>query len=148
MIRKFELADIAKIIDLENELLGTTLGESYLNDAYTNPFNYIYVYEMDNEIVGYISYSFDEEIAEMLNFCVDGSKQNKGIGTDLLNYTIAEFEALNGSSIILEVNSVNNKAIKLYEKMGFKQISKRKAYYSDGNDALVLQKLLKGVIWC
>lgn len=148
MIRNFELNDIAKIVNLENELLGTTLGESYLKDAYTNPFNYIYVYEIDNEIVGYISYSFDSDIAEMLNFCVDGSKQNKGIGTELLKYTINEFESLNGSSIILEVNSQNSKAIKLYEKMGFKQISIRKAYYSDGNDAKVLQRLLKGVIGC
>ena len=62
--------------------------------------------------------------------------------------SIAEFESLKGSSIILEVNSQNYNAIKLYEKQGFKQISKRKAYYSDGNDALVLQKLLEGVIWC
>lgn len=148
MIRRFNLDDVSKIVKLENELLGTTLGESYLNDAYTNPFNYIYVYELDNEIIGYISYSFDGDIAEMLNFCVDKTKQNKGIGTELLTYTIDEFERLNGSSIILEVNSQNINAIKLYEKMGFKQISVRKAYYSDGNDAKVLQRLLKGVIGC
>lgn len=146
MIRKFNLDDISSIIKLEQELLGTTLGENYLNDAYTNPFNYIYVYELDNEIVGYISYTFDEEIAEMLNFCVDKSVQNKGIGTSLLNYSINEFESLKGASIILEVNSQNLNAIKLYKKFGFKQISKRKAYYSDGNDALVLQKLLEGVV--
>ena len=146
MIRKFNLDDISNIIELELELLGTTLGETYLKDAYTNPFNYVYVYELNGKIVGYISYTFDEEIAEMLNFCVDKSMQNKGIGTSLLNYSIAEFESLKGSSIILEVNSQNYNAIKLYEKQGFKQISKRKAYYSDGNDALVLQKLLEGVI--
>lgn len=146
MIRKFNLNDIDKIIELEKDTLGTTLGETYLKDAYTNQFNYIYVYELNFNIVGYISYTFDEEIAEMLNFCVDKSMQNKGIGTKLLNYTIKEFENLKGSSIILEVNSINDNAIKLYKKMGFKQISKRKAYYSDGNDALVLQKLLEGVI--
>lgn len=146
MIRRFNLLDIKRIVELENKMLGTTLGESYLNDAYTNSFNYIYVYENDNEIVGYISYSFDGDIAEMLNFCVDRNMQNKGIGTKLLSYTISEFESLNGSSIILEVNSQNNNAIKIYQKMGFKQISKRKAYYSDGNDALVLQRLLKEVI--
>ena len=128
MIRKFCLDDITKIIKLEQELLGTTLGENYLKDAYTNPFNYIYIYEMNGEIVGYISYTFDEEIAEMLNFCVDKTMQNKGIGTELLNHSINEFENLKGSSIILEVNSQNNNAIKLYQKMGFKQISKRKAY--------------------
>ncbi len=146
MIRRFNLEDISKIVKLEQELLGTTLGESYLNDAYNNPFNYIYVYELDEKIVGYISYTFDEEIAEMLNFCVDKAMHNNGIGTSLLNYSINEFENLKGSSVILEVNSQNINAIKLYQKMGFKQISKRKAYYSDGNDALVLQKLLKGVI--
>ena len=146
MIRKFNLDDIPYIIKLEEKMLGTTLGEIYLKDAYTNPFNYIYVYEIDGVVVGYISYTFDEEIAEMLNFCVDDTMQNKGIGTQLLKYSIEEFRTKNGSSIILEVNSKNSNAINLYQKNGFKQISKRKAYYSDGNDALVLQKLLEGVI--
>ena len=56
MIRKFNLDDISNIIELELELLGTTLGETYLKDAYTNPFNYVYVYELNGKIVVYKLY--------------------------------------------------------------------------------------------
>ena len=68
MIRRFKLSDIESIIRLEKKLLGTTLGDSYFKMAYENEFNYIYVYEDESDVIGYISFSFDGDIAEMLNF--------------------------------------------------------------------------------
>jgi ribosomal-protein-alanine N-acetyltransferase len=142
MIRCFNLGDIESIIELERKLLGTTLGESYFKMAYDNEFNYIYVYEQNNNIIGYVSFSVDGEIAEMLNFCVDEKHQGKGIGKALYLNAEEEFKNKNASSVILEVNRINHNAINVYTKLGFKEISIRKGYYSDGNDALVLQKLL------
>ncbi|MBO5711863.1 MAG: ribosomal protein S18-alanine N-acetyltransferase [Acholeplasmatales bacterium] len=142
MIRYFNASDVKRIIELEKKLLGTTLGESYFEMACGNEFNYIYVYEKQGEVVGYISFTFDGEIAEMLNFCVDEKEQGKGIGKKLYLHAEEEFKNKNASSVILEVNRTNHNAINVYTKIGFKEISIRKGYYSDGNDALVLQKLL------
>ena len=41
--------------------------------------------------------------------------------------------------IFLEVRPTNSSAIKLYEKLGFENISVRKKYYSDGEDAMVFK---------
>ena len=142
MIRYFSVNDVSRIIELEKKLLGTTLGETYFEMACGNEFNYIYVSEIDGLVVGYISFTFDGEIAEMLNFCVDEAYQNQGIGKALYLHAEKEFIDQNASSVILEVNRINNKAIKVYSNLGFKEISIRKGYYKDGNDALVLQKLL------
>ena len=45
------------------------------------------------------------------------------------------------STMILDVREGNNKAIHVYEKYGFKQISVRKAYYKNNDNALILQKI-------
>ncbi|MEM6253008.1 MAG: ribosomal protein S18-alanine N-acetyltransferase [Cyanobacteria bacterium P01_D01_bin.156] len=38
----------------------------------------------------------------------------------------------------LEVRATNSKALALYEKFGFRMAGRRKRYYSDGEDALIL----------
>ncbi|MEO0866835.1 MAG: ribosomal protein S18-alanine N-acetyltransferase [Cyanobacteria bacterium J06642_11] len=38
----------------------------------------------------------------------------------------------------LEVRATNHKALALYEKFGFRTAGRRKGYYSDGEDALIL----------
>lgn len=141
MIRRYQECDIDAIVDLELKTLNTTLGKDMLKNELDNPFSYIFVYTVENSVVGYISYSFDGDIAEMLNFCVDTNMQGQGIGKELLEYTFNIFKDLSANSSILEVRESNYKAISLYNKFGYKKISVRKAYYSNGENALVLQKL-------
>lgn len=42
--------------------------------------------------------------------------------------------------VFLEVSSKNQAAILLYEKLGFAQTGKRRAYYKDGSDALLYER--------
>jgi len=45
----------------------------------------------------------------------------------------------NAQKMFLEVDSRNRPAIALYQAAGFHQKGMRKAYYSDGSDALIMQ---------
>lgn len=45
--------------------------------------------------------------------------------------------------IFLEVSVENAAARRLYARAGYTQIGRRKAYYADGTDALVLEKWLR-----
>ena len=143
MLRRYNICDIDSIIELELSTIGTTLGKQMLIDNLNNDLNHYYVYELDNKVVGYISIVFDGFIAEILNFCVDVNYQNNKIGTKILNEIIDIYTKLNCESIILEVRESNKRAIHVYEKNLFKEISKRKGYYLNNEDALVLQRLLK-----
>ena len=43
-------------------------------------------------------------------------------------------------TLFLEVRESNYPAINLYEKSGFKEVSRRKNYYKDGETAIVMKK--------
>lgn len=143
MIRKYNKEDILNIISLENKVLHTSLGDSLYLDL-ENPFARHYVYIQDNKLIGYISSIFDGEMISIENFCVDNDCQNKGIGSSLLNELLKDCYNENPNEIIgaiLEVRKSNSRAIHVYEKLGFKTIHIRKNYYSDNEDALVMQKI-------
>ena len=40
----------------------------------------------------------------------------------------------------LEVNQINQVARNLYDKYGFKQVGRRKNYYANGEDAILMTK--------
>ena len=141
MIRACEKNDINQIVDLELNTLGTTLGYDSLLGYLDNSLIYCLVYENENEILGYISFSFDGEMLEIFNFCVKENYQRSGIGTKIMNYAFNMFTSKGLKSSILEVRESNKKAISFYEKLGYIQISIRKKYYSNNENALILQKI-------
>lgn len=143
MLRRYNENDIESIIDLENKTINTSLGYEMLKNNLENEMNHYYVYELDDNIVGYISIVFDGYIAEILNFCVEPAYQNNKIGTKILEEIFVIYENKKCESLILEVRQSNERAIHLYTKLGFKKISVRKNYYTNGENALVLQKMLK-----
>ena len=140
MIRLYNKKDIKSIVALELDTLGTTLGSEMLEDNLSNSMSHFYVYEDRNEIIGYISISFDGEQGEILNFAVNKGYQKKGIGTKILAYAMNILHSKGAKSFILEVRESNIGAISLYEKFGFKRISLRKNYYSNNENALVYLK--------
>ena len=139
MIRRINYDDVSKIVELENNTLGTTLGEKMIDMAIRSPLAYYYCYVENNKLLGYISTMFDGEIVEILNFCVDKEYQHQGIGKKLISYVLSYLNTLGAKSSILEVRESNINAINLYKKIGYKQISVRKNYYSNGENALVLE---------
>ena len=58
----------------------------------------------------------------------------------MLQFAINDLHNLGATSFILEVRESNLAAISLYNKFDFKEISIRKNYYSNGENAKVLIK--------
>jgi ribosomal-protein-alanine N-acetyltransferase len=55
-----------------------------------------------------------------------------------MNYFIDFCKRKNVCTIFLEVNTINSKAISLYEKFGFARYGIRKKYYGE-NDAVLMK---------
>lgn len=137
-VRELKKEDIKKVVYLEETFLGETLGEEMIESELGSNVTKFYVATLNEEVVGYIGrYEFLGEV-EILNFVVDEVHQRKGIGQLLFNQVEQDVQNLN--KMTLEVRESNTKAINFYLKNGFKQISVRKHYYKNGEDAKVLIK--------
>jgi ribosomal-protein-alanine N-acetyltransferase len=80
--------------------------------------------------------------AEILTIAVAPEARRRGAARALLRAAIAAAAARGAMTLFLEVSAANAVARALYESEGFAQVGKRRGYYEDGTDALVLAKKL------
>lgn len=79
--------------------------------------------------------------AEILTLAVHPEARRRGVGHALLTSGLALSDA---AAVFLEVAAANLPALALYYAAGFSQCGLRRRYYADGDDALVLRRLLNG----
>jgi ribosomal-protein-alanine N-acetyltransferase len=74
---------------------------------------------------------------------VSAGKHGQGLGRFLLNQAVACARGLGMTSMLLEVRPSNTRALRIYERYGFKQIGRRKGYYPAADqqreDAIVMR---------
>jgi [ribosomal protein S18]-alanine N-acetyltransferase len=80
--------------------------------------------------------------AEILTLATDPQERRTGIARSLLAAAMIEARRSGARTVFLEVSDQNAAAISLYQSAGFVQGGRRRAYYSDGSDALVMEKTL------
>jgi ribosomal-protein-alanine N-acetyltransferase len=77
--------------------------------------------------------------AEVLTLAVVPEARRTGIASALLQLTAPIAAAMGAVAIFLEVSVANRAARAAYGRAGFRPIGRRRAYYSDLSDALVLR---------
>jgi ribosomal-protein-alanine N-acetyltransferase len=78
--------------------------------------------------------------AEILTFGVVPEARRRGHGGSLLREAIGAARAKGAGAMFLEVAAGNAPALALYAREGFAEVGRRRRYYSDGADALVLKR--------
>ena len=97
----------------------------------------IYNYKDGDIVLGYLEIRLVDGVIDIMNLFVSEEYRRKGIATSLMNEV---FNKENYSRIMLEVNENNNEALRLYNKLGFKEISLRNRYYGEDN-AIIMEKV-------
>ena len=97
----------------------------------------IYNYMDGEKVLGYLEIRLVDEVIDVMNLFVNEDQRRKGIATKLMNEM---FEKEEYSRVMLEVNENNIEAIKLYSKLGFKEISLRNRYYGE-DTAIIMEKV-------
>lgn len=82
--------------------------------------------------------------AEILTIAVRPGARGQGVGRALVNALLAEAAKRGALELFLEVAEPNAAARALYTGAGAKEVGRRRRYYADGADALVLRLPLKG----
>jgi ribosomal-protein-alanine N-acetyltransferase len=80
-------------------------------------------------IAGFIMSRLVEDEAEILSVAVARSRRGRGLARNLLNLHMRRLAALGARAVFLEVDEHNAAAIRLYDRAGFHEISRRPNYY-------------------
>jgi ribosomal-protein-alanine N-acetyltransferase len=80
--------------------------------------------------------------AEVLTLAVDPPARRRGLGARLLRAAQAEAAQRGAACLFLEVSEANTAARALYSRAGAEEVGRRRRYYVDGTDALVLRILM------
>lgn len=111
-------------------------------EMFNNPYYEIVIVVYNQNIAGFLCLLANPDEIEIIRIGVASQYQGKHLGSALMDY--ANHQALTShKNLLLEVSSQNPKAIHLYEKCGFQVIGKRKQYYSDQSDAIIMEKCLE-----
>lgn len=82
------------------------------------------------------------DIGDITNIAVAPDYRRQGLGEHTLQLLI-DLSNENSMNIInLEVKEDNTPALNLYKKMGFVEVGKRKNYYKDNKNAILMTKYL------
>ena len=136
-ISKMTNDEVSDVFNLEQELLGTSSIKSISETLESNTLSY-YVLKLDNEIIGFFEVSIISPECELYDIAIKKDYQGKHLSNLLMDKLILICKENLCETIFLEVNSINYKAISLYEKYGFKSYLIRKNYYGE-NDAILMK---------
>jgi len=138
MIRKMVPEDLDLILSLELKLFSSPwTKDNYQFELTQNPYAH-YVVIDEEGIKGYLGLWINDGAMQITTLGVDPQFQNKGYGKALLDYALLKANQEHVIVITLEVRVSNKKAIHLYERAGFKQVTIRKQYYSHPDEDAVL----------
>ena len=81
---------------------------------------------------------------EIESIAVNVEDRRRGIGSDLVRQLLHQLEEAGATGVLLEVRESNLAALRLYQKLGFRQDGRRRKYYHNpSEDALLLRLRLQ-----
>jgi ribosomal-protein-alanine N-acetyltransferase len=109
-----------------------------LNSPYAFPLS---AFDHSGRLVGYICLMQLLDEGHIMNVAVDPDLRGSGVGRMLVQKVLDHCRDTGATFVSLEVRESNLPAITLYRKMGFIEVGKRRRYYENGEDALMMEYL-------
>jgi ribosomal-protein-alanine N-acetyltransferase len=139
-IRTVRQDDIDAISLLEEASFNDPYPSYFLSElARDNPETFLLL-TVNDEIVGYGVVDHWEDHDHLISIAVRPDSRRKGLGEALL--VELEKRLSKERPLRLEVRESNFAAIHLYSKRGFTKTGLAEGYYSDGEDAIIMEKRL------
>lgn len=111
-----------------------------LADALASPGAFAVGWSAPAGLAGFILARVVAGEAEILTLAVDPQVRRQGIGRRLLDAAIEAAVRSGAIAMFLEVDDGNQAAVSLYRSANFAVVGRRRAYYADGGDALVMRR--------
>lgn len=142
-IRSAALADSAALVAIERRCFSDPWSEPSFRESLATDWTFGLVAETDRGIAGYLIGREAAGSGEILNLAVAPEFRRRGIGAELLEEGLLEFQERGAHEVFLEVRESNRSAQSLYLARGFRPVGQRASYYRNPReDALVLRLAL------
>ena len=131
---------LAELLALETAIFPDAWSEKSLSTVLDDEKYLVLVERAENGVA--LGYLIGQAVAgevELMRLGVVLERRGQGIGGILLERALRFWRDCGESRIFLEVRESNAAARRLYESRGFLEIARRKNYYENGEDALVLR---------
>lgn len=139
--RQMVRADVPFISRLEEETFSMPWSEEAFLDMIEKRDARYYVAEEDGRLLGGCGVLLIVGEGNITNVVIAPEERNRGVGTGLLQYMMAEGEREGLTAYTLEVRVSNAPAIHLYEKLGFVSEGIRPNFYEKPTeDAMIMWK--------
>jgi ribosomal-protein-alanine N-acetyltransferase len=145
VISSAELVDLPAIMQIERS---SPLAAHWTTDQYKLLLDSGFVFvaeellpEEGGILRGFLCAKCIADTWEIENIAVDAAFQRQGIAYELLRHCIQRARSGAVVALHLEVRESNQAARRLYEKQGFREQGRRRAYYLDPVDDAILYNL-------
>jgi ribosomal protein S18 acetylase RimI-like enzyme len=146
VLRSAKLSDLTQLVLLENACFNyDQLTRRNFHWMITKANSIFLVIEYKTKLIGYglVLINSGTSLARLYSIAVLDSYQGHGLASQI----IAELEEMSSNEdcayLRLEVKESNLGAIKLYQKLGYVQFSKKEDYYDNGETALCFEKRVR-----
>jgi len=140
-IEPMETSHLSEVMELEKRTYPDSIWPAslFFCEINLNPSGIYFVALKNGKVIGYAGMWLKMRQSHITTVVVDENYRGKGTGMSLVIKLLREAIKHKASHSILEVKKSNRAAIKLYKKLGFKEIGIRKNYYlEDKEDAVVM----------
>ena len=118
--------DLAEEIAVfQSKAFGTPLDVAlkYAREAVSSASSLLYILKKDGRVVASVSVDTDFGTNYFFGLAVDQDFQGQGLGSYLLLASMQDLNELNGQEFQIVVEKQNARALKLYKKLGFKEMT-------------------------
>lgn len=143
MMREMTTGDIDGVLEIEKVSFAAPWTRGMFEETLSSPVGMGVVAEESRRIVGYLVFYFAASEIHVMNIAVRQDRRGLGLASWMMSRVMDLARRNSMETCFLEVRESNVPARGLYEKLGFRQIGRRKGYYREtGEDAIVMELVL------
>lgn len=135
-------SDLDQVMAIERASFPNPWTRQHFIDELNSPHAFpLSAFDSEGRLVGFICPMLLLDEGHIMDVAVDPDCRGRGVGRMLVQRVLDDCLGAGAAFVSLEVRVSNHAAISLYLEMGFAESGRRKRYYKDGEDALMMERL-------